>query len=108
MASDLSFVLYVTDSVKGSGIIEHKKMFGEYLVYANGKPAFLICDNTVYVKMWDFLADRLGKAEIGEPYKGAKPHYMVDPDDCGLMREVVRDICKLAPVPKPKRKKPTV
>jgi hypothetical protein len=45
MASDIDFVNYVIDQTSEAGVITSKKMSGEYIVYVNGKPIILICDN---------------------------------------------------------------
>jgi len=37
MASDQGFADFVLDQIEHVGVIEIKKMFGEYGVYANGK-----------------------------------------------------------------------
>jgi TfoX/Sxy family transcriptional regulator of competence genes len=42
MASNIDFVNYVVDQIRDVGIITFKKMFGEYLIYANQKPVVLI------------------------------------------------------------------
>jgi len=35
MATKLDFIEYVCGQIDGIGAIRHKKMFGEYMVYAN-------------------------------------------------------------------------
>ncbi|MDR1911116.1 MAG: TfoX/Sxy family protein [Helicobacteraceae bacterium] len=103
MASDLSFAEFVTDQIKEAGVITHKKTFGEYLIYANGKPAILICDNTAYVKTLECLAPYLANAEKAAPYKGAKAHYIVDPENSETLSKIVREIERVTPPPKPKK-----
>jgi TfoX/Sxy family transcriptional regulator of competence genes len=76
MASDLSYVEYIIDQMKTSGVITYKKMFGEYLVYLNNKPVVMICDNTAFVKMLDCIKPLMENAETGFPYDGAKEHYI--------------------------------
>jgi hypothetical protein len=63
-------------------------MFGEYMVYVNDKPILLVCDNTVYVKKLDCLAEIMPGAETGFPYSGAKEHYLLDIEDPDLSGEV--------------------
>jgi len=105
MASDLSFVEYVCDQIRNAGVITYKKMFGEYLVYTNGKPAVLICDNTAFVKILPCVEQFLKTAEKGYPYKGAKEHYVVDVDDSETLSAIVRTLDKNTNLPKPKKKK---
>jgi TfoX/Sxy family transcriptional regulator of competence genes len=104
MASSETFVQYVIDQIKMQGDITYKKMFGEYLVYANGKPAVLVCDNTDFVNMLDCVRPLLENAERGCPYEGAKEHYIVDVDNSDLLTKVVTILEANVPLPKPKKK----
>jgi TfoX/Sxy family transcriptional regulator of competence genes len=105
MATDLDFIHYVCDQVADTKIITYRKMFGEYMVYVNAKPILLVCDNTVYVKMLDCIAEEMKEAEIGEPYHGARPHYILDIDNAEFCRQVISILEPLTPVPKPKKRK---
>jgi TfoX/Sxy family transcriptional regulator of competence genes len=105
MASDIDFLNFVIAQIKNVGIITHKKMFGEYLIYANQKPVVLICDNTAYVKIIDCVKPHLENAEKGFPYDGAKEHYIVDVEDSELLSTIVKEIEKVTPIPKKKNKK---
>jgi TfoX/Sxy family transcriptional regulator of competence genes len=80
-------------------------MFGEYLIYTNGKPVVLVCDNTAFVKIHDCVKPYLEDAEKGFPYDGAKEHYIVDVDNSELLSTLVRELEKVIPVPKPRKKK---
>jgi hypothetical protein len=53
-------------------------MFGEYALYASGKVVGLVCDDRFYVKIVPATAELEGLCEQGEPYPGAKPHYLVE------------------------------
>lgn len=81
MASSKDFVEYVCGQIAEIGVVEYRKMFGEYCVYLNGKAALLVCDNTVFIKQLPSIAHLVAEAETGHPYPGAKPHYILDPDD---------------------------
>lgn len=85
--------------------VRYRKMFGEYMLYADDKPIFLVCDNTVYVKMHAALRDLLFDAEVGVPYNGAKPHYILDVEDRPLCRAVSEILVQITPKPTPKKKK---
>jgi hypothetical protein len=110
MATDIDFIRYVCEQVSEAGTIEFKKMFGDYMVYCDGKPALLVCDNAVFVKCLDevkSLLDRNGcDAGTGLPYKGAKPHYMLDIDNRELAVKAAMLLAKILPFPKPKKKRP--
>lgn len=105
MASSLDFVNYVCEQITGTGDITFKKMFGEYMVYINAKPIILICDNTVFVKMADCIKDEMNGAEVGSPYNGAKPHYILDIDNADFSRSIVTKLEGVTPIPIKKVKK---
>lgn len=106
MSSTPGFVEYVCEQIAGAGEIRHKKMFGDYMVYINGEPILLVCDNTVYVKRLACVAAEMENARTGIPYPGAKPHYILDVDDADFMKKAVRLIEPATPLPKPKQRSP--
>jgi TfoX/Sxy family transcriptional regulator of competence genes len=55
-----------------------RAMFGEYALYADGTVVALICDDRLYVKILPASRELESQCEQGEPYPGAKPHYVVD------------------------------
>lgn len=105
MATSADFIEYVCEQIQGTGMVRYKKMFGEYMVYANDKPVLTVCDNTVFVKKLDFLAEEMSSAEIGFPYDGAKEHYILDIDNSEFSNRIVGILEKVTPVPKPRKKK---
>ena len=80
-------------------------MFGEYMVYVDDKPILLVCDNTVFVKILPCLDGLMTTAEKGQPYDGAKEHYLLDIDNSELTREVIAALLPVVPVPKPQKKR---
>lgn len=105
MATNQEFIEYVCEQIEGIGEIRYRKMFGEYMVYVNDKPILLVCDNIVYVKMKEEIEEWMKEAEIGNPYQGAKEHYLLDIDDKELANKVIRKLEEITPLPKPKKKK---
>jgi len=105
MATTVDFIEYVCEQISGTGDVRHKKMFGEYMVYVNDKPILLVCENTVYVKQLDCIADDMKNAEKGFPYKGAKEHYILDIGNAELSGRIIGILEPLTPVPKPRKKK---
>lgn len=105
MATSVEFIEYVCEQIREVGNVRYKKMFGEYMVYVNDKPVLLVCDDTVYVKMLDIVADDLADAQRGLPYEGTKEHYILDIDDSDLAVKVVEKLEKVVPIPKPRKKK---
>ena len=47
MATSPDFIEFVCGQLSSPFELSYRKMFGEYMVYANGKPVLLVCDNTV-------------------------------------------------------------
>ena len=50
MASSREYLNFVLEQLEGISGIDYKKMFGEYLIYINNRPAIMVCDNTPMVK----------------------------------------------------------
>ncbi len=105
MASDQSFVEYVVEQMDAAGTVTHKKMFGEYGVYLNGKFFAAICDNKLFIK-----PTAAGRAFIGEvveapAYPGAKPSFLIEEklEDREWLCELVK--VTVAELPEPKKKK---
>jgi len=105
MATSVEYIQFVCDQIYGSGEVRYRKMFGEYMVYVNDKPVFLVCDETVYIKKLEELSDIMKNAECGIPYEGSKEHYVLDIEDRDLSLQVVSILEPITPVPKPRNKK---
>lgn len=107
MATTVDYIEFVMDSIgEISGMeFRHKKMFGEYCIYANEKPVLLVCDNTVYLKMLPCIEELMGGARTNPPYNGAKPHYILDVENNELTKMVVRVLEQNTPLPKPRKKR---
>jgi TfoX/Sxy family transcriptional regulator of competence genes len=105
MSTDIDFIEFVCEQIRGSGDIRYKKMFGEYMVYVNDKPILLVCDNTVFVKKLPEIEGLMKDAEKGFPYDGAKEHYVVDIDDAEVSKNIIEILEPITPLPKPRKKK---
>jgi TfoX/Sxy family transcriptional regulator of competence genes len=108
MATTQDYLEFVCEQVRNTGggwDIRYKKMFGEYMVYANNKPVLLVCDNTVFVKKLDCIAELMRGADTGYPYSGAKEHYILDVEDVELSKKVIAELEKVTSIPKPRKKK---
>jgi hypothetical protein len=75
------------------------------MIYVNSKPILLVCDNTAYIKMLGCIQEKMKNAEIGEPYNGAKSHYILDIDNAEFSKEIITFLESVTPPPKPKKKK---
>ena len=103
MATSKEYIEFVCDQLRGVDGVTYKKMFGEYLVYVNEKPIFIVCDNTVMVKKVPELADLMRDAPEGFPYDGAKMHYILDIENRDLVLAVIPILEAITPVPKKRR-----
>ena len=103
MATTQAYLDYVLERIPRRWTVRSRKMFGEYMIYLNEKPAVLVCDNTVFVKklpeVWDLMAD----APVGLPYEGTKEHYILDLDDGAKTEQVLTVLVSALPMPKPRR-----
>lgn len=105
MATSIDFIDFVCDQIRDVGEIRYKKMFGEYMIYVNDKPVLLVCDNTVYIKKLECIADKMSNAECGYPYNGSKEHFILDIDDAIFCKQTVEVLEHFIPVPISRRKK---
>lgn len=107
MASDAGFVEFAVEQMGDAGSITHRKMFGEYAVYCDGKVVALICDNQLFVKQSKSGRAYIGSPTEASPYPGAKPYFLIeaDLDDPEWISELIRRTTAELPAPKPKRPK---
>jgi TfoX/Sxy family transcriptional regulator of competence genes len=78
MATSKETVDFILAKLRGRGDFTARAMFGEYALYADNKVVGLICDNLSYVKIVPASSELEKICEKGNPYPGAKPHYIVD------------------------------
>lgn len=106
MASNREIIEFICEQIADCGEVNYKMMFGEYMVYLNAKPIFLICDDTLYVKINETTTMLLGEDnDKGNPYTGAKEHYIIDIDNKETMQKLALELEKITPLPKPRKKK---
>lgn len=103
MATDPEYIEFVCDQLKTPLPVTYKKMFGEYMVYVDGKPALTVCDNTVFVKKLPELAEIMASADSGYPYDGAKEHYILDVENEDLTDKVINVLVSAVPKPTKRR-----
>lgn len=105
MATSVDYIEFACEQMVGTGAVRYRKMFGEYMIYVNDKPLFLVCDNTVFVKKIPELEEVMKDAECGIPYEGCKEQYVLDIEDRELCKTVVSIVEPLKKVPKPRTKR---
>lgn len=104
MATSVEFIEFFCERL-GSRDVRYKKMFGEYMVYVSGRPIFLVCNDTVYVKELPELEELMRDAERGIPYSGAKEHYILDAENETAVNAAADILERITPLPKQKAKK---
>ena len=104
MASSREYLDFELEQLEGISGIDYKKMFGEYLIYINNKPAIMVCDNTPMVKKLPELLELMQGAPDVYPYEGAKVHLALDIENHALTRQVLEVIDRVTPVSKRKKK----
>lgn len=107
MASDQNFVDFVLEQIKYVGEVIAKKMFGEYVLYADEKLFGMICDNKLYIKPTNSGRQFIEKVVEALPYEGAKPSFLIEDkiEDGDWLSELIRISLKELPAPKPKKLK---
>lgn len=102
MASDIGFVEYVCEQIGGAGKVTHRRMFGEFAVYCDGKVVALVCDNQFFLKPTPVGRALLGRVREAPPYPGAKDYFLLDAqlEDGELAAELVRVTARALPQPK--------
>lgn len=75
------------------------------MAYRSGKALLLVCDNTVFVKKLPELAVLMEQAACGQPYEGAKEHYVLDLENTVMLERVLPVLEAATPLPKPRKKK---
>lgn len=103
MATSIDFINYVYEKITVPGEKSYRRVFGEYIIYLGGKPVLLVCDNTVFVKIIPATTEFLTAPATGYPYDGAKPHYVIDPDDAETLNKLVAIVYDNAPAAKTKK-----
>ena len=107
MASDQDFVDFIVDQLEKAGEITSRKMFGEYVIYCDGKVIALVCDNQLFVKPTEAGRSYIGEVIEAPPYPGAKMSFLIEDgfENRDWISELVRITAKELPEPKPKKKK---
>ena len=111
MATDPSFVEYVEEQSGLGDRITHKRMFGEYGIYIDGKVVAFACDDSLFVKAAEATAALTAGLPSRSPYPGAKPYPVADEilDDAERLHALLLATAAAMPESKPKapkRRKP--
>lgn len=104
MATDIDFIEYVHEQAGFGARLTHKRMFGEYGLYLDGKVVAFACDNSLFLKPTEAGRAVLPSVTPGKPYPEAKDYYVLDEflDDTELLQRVIVTTADALPAPKPK------
>ena len=95
MASDESFVNYVTEQLGEAGRIRAKKLFGEYGLYCDGIFFAVVCDNQLFLKITPQGEAAFPDLPKSPPYDGAKNYIRVeDVDDRQQLAKLAEITCE--------------
>lgn len=107
MATDADFVDYIAGQADLGGRLTHKKMFGEYALYLDGKVVAFVCDNSLFIKPTAAAEQLAPDLPQRPPYPVAKPYPVADEllDDSEALQRLLIRTAALLPVPRPRTKK---
>lgn len=106
MATEVSFVEYILETIRLGSRLTYRKLFGEYALYLDEKVVAFACDNSLFMKPSQAVASLAPNLPKGPPYPGAKDYPIADEllDDPDLLRRLIEESAALMPLPKPKKK----
>jgi DNA transformation protein and related proteins len=96
MATQKETVDFILAKLRDPGRFSVRAMFGEYALYADGKVVALVCDDLLYVKMLPASHELEPQCEKGEPYPGAKLHYLVEEVQLSTLERLPAILCAVA------------
>ena len=104
MSTDTDFIEYVHEQAGFGGRLTHKRMFGEYALYLDGKVVAFACDNSLLLKPTPEGKALLPRVTPGKPYPEAKDYYVLDEflDDTELLQRILQATADVLPAPKVK------
>jgi TfoX/Sxy family transcriptional regulator of competence genes len=106
MASSAATIAHICDTLAPLALT-HRKMFGEYALYVQGKVVAFVCDDTLFVKPTPSTLILLDHLPRGPAYPGSKDYIIADSllDDPDLCTRALRAVADDSPAPKPKKTK---
>jgi len=104
MASSLSYVEFVMEQLSGAGTITHRRMFGEYGLYCDGKYFACVCDDRLLVKITPAGEALLPDCPRGIPYEGGGEMLLPDVEDRETLTALTRATCAALPEKNPRKK----
>lgn len=109
MSTQKETIEFILEKLRHPKRFSTRAMFGEYALYADGKVVALVCDDKLYVKILPASDELEEVCEKGSPYRGARPHYIVEEEQLSQLEQlpnILFDIADSLPVKKKKKSKP--
>jgi TfoX/Sxy family transcriptional regulator of competence genes len=108
MASEFQFVEYVCEQAGLGPALSHRKMFGEYALYLDGKVVAFVCDNQLFVKPTDQGEALLGAVKRRPIFPGSKLYFQIgdELDDRDSLKRLLIASADALPMPKLKKAGP--
>lgn len=105
MSTDRDFIDYLAEQIDIGSRLSHRKMFGEYALYVDGKVVAFACDNSLFVKPSAAATGLAPALPQRPPYPGAKDYPVADEllDDSEALRRLILQTAELMPLPKPRK-----
>jgi DNA transformation protein len=107
MATKQGTIDYVLDQLTSLRDVSARKMFGEYVLYCDGRVVGLVCDDILYIKITEEGKKFIGKYyQEGNAYKGAKISMLINDEqieDREWLSELIRITADSLPAPKQKK-----
>ncbi len=103
MACTQEFIGFIAHQLSDVGTVQCRKMFGDWCIYINEKPAILACDNITYIRKSPIIDGMMEDAECGYPYDGAKEHYILDLGHKERAEEIIKTLLPTLKYPQKKK-----
>ena len=96
MATQKETVEFLLAKLRQPKTFSARAMFGEYALDADGKVVALVCDDLRYVKIVPASAELETLCEKGQPYPGARPHYLVEETQLSTLTDLPKILRAIA------------
>lgn len=103
MSTSAEFAAFVADQAELGTRLTHRRMFGEYALYLDGKTIGFLCDNSVFIKPTE--PGQAFGLPVGPPYRGARDYLVADSllERTDALRKLFVETAQALPVPEPRR-----
>ena len=94
------YIDFVCRQLAPLGEVKARKMMGDFIIYVNGKCVLTACDELCFIQQHPSIAEMMKSAEVGVPYPGAKPRYVLDIDHASDACRVIATLWEHLPYSK--------